>query len=180
MWWCRFFSIWKKVFEVLLRRASGLRSRVRGESTLKRLVKGAHSRSSNASRNSSWSAPNMSAGMLEGMEHPCQSHKQRESETNFILGEIDGEHSPCLSQYFCSKARWMPPTDRGKLRSKVHHRTVFFVQQTIFRERIDMIYCCSIKYDMRVQINKTSAACPSSSGSSFKASCACIRSVYVM
>ena len=48
MWWCRFFSIWKKVFEVLLRRASGLRSRVRGESTLKRLVKGARSGSSNA------------------------------------------------------------------------------------------------------------------------------------
>jgi len=39
----------------------------------------------------------MSAGMLEGMEHPCQSHKQRESETNFILGEIEGEHSPYVS-----------------------------------------------------------------------------------
>jgi len=47
--WCRFFSNGKKVFEVLLRSASSLRSRVRGESTLKGLVKGAHSRSSNAS-----------------------------------------------------------------------------------------------------------------------------------
>ena len=33
---------------------------------------------------------------------------------------------------------------------------VFFVQKIIFRERIDMIYCCSIKYDMRAQITQLS------------------------
>ena len=52
----------------------------------------------------------------------------------------------------------MPLTESGKLRSKVHHRTVFFVQQIISRERNHMIYCCSIKYDMRVQITQDSSS----------------------